>query len=202
MTTTPTPTSPGAARIRHRAGPALAAIAFAGTIVAANALTRRYGLVPVGFGLTATAGTAAAGLTLLTRDWFHDVAGRAAVLAAIGVGAAVSACLAGGQLALASGTAFLLSELADLLVYQRLRQRGWIRAALLSNTVGAPVDTLVFLTLAGYGAVWAALPGQLWVKGAATLIPVALVAAAHARATTPPPPAPASVTPSARVCSA
>ncbi|MDG4803678.1 hypothetical protein [Micromonospora sp. WMMD980] len=41
-----------------RRGPAVgAAIA---TIVTANLLTARYGLVPVGFGFTATAGTASA----------------------------------------------------------------------------------------------------------------------------------------------
>ena len=176
---TPTLDEPPAVQAWYRAGPPLAAIAFAGTIVAANALTTRYGLIDVGFGLTTTAGTAAAGVTLLARDWLHDTAGRAAVLAAIGVGAAVSAGLAGGRLAVASGIAFLIAELADLLVYQRLRRRGWIRAALASNAVGAPLDTVVFLTLAGFG-VWPSLPGQLWVKAVATIIPVALIAAARA----------------------
>jgi uncharacterized PurR-regulated membrane protein YhhQ (DUF165 family) len=176
---TPPPATTAPQRAWHSAGPALAAIAFAGTIVAANTLTRRYGLIDVGFGLIATAGTAAAGLTLLTRDWLHDVAGRRAVLAAIGVGAAVSAALTGGLLACASAAAFLLAELTDLLVYQRLRRHGWIPAALASNMVGAPVDTVVFLALAGL-PVWAALPGQLWVKALATVVPLIVVAVARA----------------------
>ncbi|GAA3292681.1 VUT family protein [Dactylosporangium vinaceum] len=154
-------------------------LAFVATVVAANVLTAVFGLVPVGFGLTATAGTAAAGVTLLARDWVHDVAGGPAVLVCIAAGALLSAGLAGPRLALASATAFAVSELADLAVYQPLRRRGLVRAVLASNAVGAPLDTIVFLTLAGL-PVWAALPGQLWVKALTTAIPVAVVWTARA----------------------
>lgn len=156
-----------------------AMLAFPAGVVAANWLTARFGLIPVGLGMTATAGTAAAGYTLLARDWVHDVAGRRAVLACIAAGAILSAVLAGPALAVASAAAFAVSELADLLVYQPLRPRGFVRAVLASNAVGAPLDTIVFLTLAGF-PVWSALPGQLWVKAWATLIPVAAVLAARA----------------------
>lgn len=152
---------------------------FVATVVAANALTSAYGLIPVGFGMTATAGTFAAGLTLLARDWVHDTAGRTAVLVCIGAGAVLSAGLAGPRLAVASGAAFAVSELADLLVYQPLRRHGWIPAALASNAVGAPVDTVVFLALAGL-PVWVAMPGQLWVKAIATLVPVTAVSVCRA----------------------
>ena len=152
---------------------------FIATVVAANVLTAVYGLVPAGLGLTATAGTAAAGATLLARDWVHDAAGRRAVLACITAGALLSAVLAEPRLALASATAFAVSELADLAVYQPLRRRGLLRAVLASNAVGAPLDSIVFLTLAGL-PVWAALPGQLWVKTLATVIPVAVVSVARA----------------------
>jgi uncharacterized PurR-regulated membrane protein YhhQ (DUF165 family) len=177
------PQSPAAgrhrARPRHLPRAGIAVALFVATVVAANALTATYGLIPVGLGLTATAGTAAAGLTLLTRDWVHHAAGRTVVLVCIGVGALASAVLAGPRLAVASGAAFALSELADLLVYQRLRDRGWIAAALASNAVGAPVDTVLFLAVAGF-PVWAAVPGQLWVKALATVIPVTAVAASRA----------------------
>jgi len=49
-----------------------AAVVFLGLVVAANVLTSTYGLVPAGFGLTATAGTWAAGLVLLARDLVDD----------------------------------------------------------------------------------------------------------------------------------
>ncbi|MCW6005377.1 VUT family protein [Micromonospora sp. CPCC 205371] len=166
-------------RQRHSGAAAMATLAFAGGVVTANWLTSTYGLVPVGFGMTATAGTIAAGYTLLARDWVHKIAGRRVVLACIAAGAVLSAVLAGPTLAGASAAAFAVSELADLLVYQPLRRRGFLRAVLASNAVGAPLDTIVFLSLAGF-PVWSALPGQLWVKALATLIPVAAVLAARA----------------------
>ncbi|MDG4795073.1 VUT family protein [Micromonospora sp. WMMD1082] len=168
------PTRP--VRHRHRGA---AMVAFAGGVMTANWLTSTYELVPVGFGMTAAAGTAAAGYTLLARDWVHEVVGRRAVLACIAAGAVLSAVLAAPALALASAAAFAVSELADLLVYQPLRRRGFLLAVLASNAVGAPLDTVVFLTLAGF-PVWSALPGQMWVKAWVTLIPVAAVLAAHA----------------------
>ena len=173
LTSSPTPRHPwqrgmGAAQ-------ALAAmVIFAATVAAANWLTSHYGFIPVGFGLAATAGTYAAGFCLLARDWIHDTAGRPAVLAAIAAGGMASAVTAGPRLAVASATAFVLSEVVDLLVYQPLRRHGWIRAVVASNMVGAPVDTVLFLALAGY-PIWAAVPGQLVAKATATMVPVVLV---------------------------
>ena len=48
------------------------AAAFLGCILAANYVTSRYGMVPVGFGLIATAGTYFAGLSFVLRDSLHD----------------------------------------------------------------------------------------------------------------------------------
>lgn len=154
-------------------------VVFAGSVTAANWLTARYGFIPVGFGLTATAGTYAAGLCLLARDWVHDTAGRIAVLTAIAAGGAASAVMAGPRLAVASAAAFVASELVDLAVYQPLRRRSWVRAVLASNAVGAPVDTVLFLALAGF-PIWTAVPGQLLAKVTATAVPVAVVLLARA----------------------
>lgn len=164
---------------RRQRAAVVAALAFVGSIVAANWLTGVYGLIPVGFGLTATAGTFAAGYTLFARDQLHDLGGRRAVLAGIATGAVLSAVLAAPQLALASASAFAVSELADLLVYQPLRRRGFVRAVVASNAVGAPLDTIVFLALAGL-PIWATLPGQLWAKAPATLVPLAAAVAVRA----------------------
>jgi len=172
-----------AATAARRAWPAvraiLAAAVFAAAVTAANWLTSRYGFIPVGLGLSATAGTYAAGLCLLARDWVHDTAGRAAVLAAIAAGGLASAAMAGPRLAVASAAAFVVSELADLLVYQPLRRHGFIRAVVASNAVGAPVDTILFLALAGF-PIWAAVPGQLLAKATATAVPVACLLGARA----------------------
>lgn len=148
-----------------------AAVVFLALVVAANILTSRYGLVPVGLGLMATAGTWAAGLTFVARDWVHDLLGRWATVACIGVGVALSALLTSPQLAVASGVAFAVSELADLAVYEPLRRRGWARAVVASNLVGSAVDTVVFLALAGF-PIWLALPGQMLAKTTATAVVV------------------------------
>jgi hypothetical protein len=95
---------------RHRRGTlaTTAICVFAGGVAAANWLTSRYGFIPVGLGLTATAGTYAAGFCLLARDWVHDTAGRTAVLAAIAAGGIASAVMAGPRLAAASAAAFVV----------------------------------------------------------------------------------------------
>lgn len=158
---------------------AAACTAFIAAIAAANYATGRYGLIPVGFWLTATAGTYFAGITFVLRDAVHDLMGRYWVLALIVGGAALSVALADPRIALASGGAFLLSELADLTVYGPLRSGGYIRAAVASNIVGALTDTVVFLALAGF-PIMGALPGQMLAKLAVTILVVTAVGAMRA----------------------
>lgn len=153
--------------------------AYALAITAANWTTTHYGLVPIGFGLTATAGTYAAGLALLLRDVVQDLCGWRWVLAGIATGAALTAVTA-PSLAVASTVAFLLAELLDMAVYTPLRERGWARAALASGIVGAVVDTYAFLALAGFPITAQTIGGQLVGKALwTTLLPVAVVVAAR-----------------------
>lgn len=156
------------------AGPA-ALTGYITSITAANWLTAHYGMVPVGLGLITTAGTFAAGAALLLRDTVQDTLGRGWVLTGIAAGATLTA-VTSPVLALASTAAFLAAELADMGVYTPLRNRGWARAVLASNTVGAIVDTLLFLFLAGFPITAATVGGQLVGKLAwATLLPVLAV---------------------------
>jgi queuosine precursor transporter len=128
------------------------------SIVAANVLITTVGVVPVGLGLLAPAGVFAAGLSFTFRDLLQERLGRWYTVGAIVVGAGLSAFLS-PQLALASGLAFLVSEGLDFLVYTPLRERHWLGAVALSNTVGAVVDSVLFLTLAGFSLGF--LPGQI-----------------------------------------
>lgn len=156
------------------------ATAFVGCVVAANILTSRYGLVPLGLGLVVSAGTFTAGLALLVRDWLDEAGGRVWVLVAIVAGAAVSAATTPGwRLALASGLAFSVSEMADWAVYRPLRARGWAKAAVASNVAGAVVDSLLFLSVAGF-PLWPGVPAQTAVKVAVTSLFVAVVVVARA----------------------
>jgi queuosine precursor transporter len=134
--------------------------AFLACILAANYVTTRFGMVPVGFGLAATAGTYFAGATFILRDSLQDIAGKGWALAAIAAGAALSFLVADPFIAIASAVAFGLSELADLGVYSPLRKHGYVRAAVASNVVGSVIDTVVFLTIAGF-PVLLAMPGQI-----------------------------------------
>jgi uncharacterized PurR-regulated membrane protein YhhQ (DUF165 family) len=158
--------------------PTLAAVtvaAYVATIPAANWLVTRFGAVPVGFGQLAPAGVYMVGLALVLRDVARELAGRAAVIAAIVVGAALSYWLADPMLATASAAAFALSETADFLVYEPLRKRGLPLAMLASNAVGMLADSLLFLTLAFHSLQY--LPGQLLGKTWMTLAAVAVLAA-------------------------
>lgn len=140
-------------------------------IVGANWALAHWGIVPIGFGLTAPAGVYLAGLTFGLRDAVQEDAGRAWVAVLIVAGAAVSWWIE-PAFAIASGTAFLLSEFADFAVYTPLRERRWIVAVVASNAVGSIVDSLLFLWLAfGTTTGWVDLTiGKLYMIAPAVLI--------------------------------
>ncbi|MEU3729983.1 VUT family protein [Streptomyces sp. NPDC033538] len=150
---------------------------YVGGVVATNVVTASAGLWPVGFGLTATAGTMLAGGSFVLRDAVQEAAGRKVALAALGVACVVSAFMATPALALASVLAFGTAELLDMGVYTKLRKRGWLRAAAASNAVGAVVDTFVFLFVAGFPVSALAVTGQLVGKAWATVAVVVPVLA-------------------------
>lgn len=158
-------------------------VAFVATVYGANWAIGRYGIVPIGFGLTAPAGVYFVGLAFGLRDALHELAGRGWVLAAVLCGSALSWALAeavtlsdgvvlasAGRVALASAVAFGLSELADYALYSPLRERNWPVAVVVSNLAGAVVDSALFLWLA-FGSL-AHVQGQL--VGKAYMIALAL----------------------------
>jgi uncharacterized PurR-regulated membrane protein YhhQ (DUF165 family) len=145
---------------------------YALSIVLANVLITVVGVVPVGFGLMAPAGVYAVGLAFWLRDQVHESIGSDWTIVAILAGALISAFLSPG-LALASGTAFLASELADMLVYVPLRRRHWLGAVALSNTVGLVVDSALFLWLA-FGSL-DFLAGQVVGKAEMTVLAVGVL---------------------------
>lgn len=160
--------------MRHRTTAAVLFASYTGTVLAANWAITRYGIVPVGFGLTAPAGVYVAGLAFTLRDLLHELAGRAWVLAAIATGAALSLAVSTPALAVASAAAFGLSELTDLAVYEPLRRRRWLTAVAASNVVGLVVDSVLFLALA-FGSL-AFLAGQIVGKAWMTALAVGLLA--------------------------
>ena len=150
---------------------------FIATIWVANWLISHFGVVHVGFGLLAPAGVFAVGVAFTLRDITHRALGPWVVMGAIVVGASLSWLIA-PAFALASGVAFLVSELADLAVYTPLERRSWLASVTLSNTVGLAVDSALFLWLA-FGSLtffWGQVVGKAWM----TLLAVALLGASRA----------------------
>lgn len=146
----------------------LSALAFVGTVFAANWAITRYGLVPVGFGLEAPAGVYFVGLAFLLRDTTQRLGGKRWVVAAILIGAGCS-YFVNARYALASAVAFLVSELADFAVYTPLERRHFLAAVTSSNLVGLLLDSFIFLTLA-FGSLaffWGQVVGKAWITALA-----------------------------------
>jgi uncharacterized PurR-regulated membrane protein YhhQ (DUF165 family) len=146
-------------------------VAFFATIPAANYLIGNVGttcitngpcLIPVAPGLMAPSGVLMIGAALALRDALHERLPRLAVAALIVAGAGLSLAFSPPALAIASAVAFLLSELADFAVYDRLRKRGLALAVLASGFVGAVLDSLLFSALAFGTVKWA--PGLILAK--------------------------------------
>tara|TARA_R100000501_G_C2535559_1_gene56614 strand:- start:20 stop:508 length:489 start_codon:yes stop_codon:yes gene_type:complete len=143
------------------------ALAFASTVIAANAALEAWGIVSVGFGLSAPAGVFFAGMAFTLRDGLHEFGGRVWVLGAIVVGGVLSYFI-DPVFALASATAFTVSELVDYSIYAPLRRRSWLPAVVVSNIGGLTVDSLLFLWIA-FGSL-EFIEGQLLGKAYMTLV--------------------------------
>jgi uncharacterized PurR-regulated membrane protein YhhQ (DUF165 family) len=165
--------------MKHRPAAAALLTVYIGSVVLANWLTTHYGLISVGLGLMATAGTPAIGGVIMTRDLLQDAAGRIAVLAAITAGALISFAVSSHQIAIASGVTFLVAESLEFAVYTPLRRRAkwgtgrWSGVVIAANVTGALADTLLFLTLAGFPLTWPVTAGQMLGKAYVTAAVVA-----------------------------
>jgi uncharacterized PurR-regulated membrane protein YhhQ (DUF165 family) len=116
-------------------------------------------LVPVWPGIMAPSGVLMIGIALVLRDLVQRRLGAPAGLVAILIGTIISVVLAPASIVLASALAFLLSEIADFLVYTPLQRRRFVTAVVLSSLAGLVVDSAVFLYLA-FGSL-DFLPGQI-----------------------------------------
>ena len=77
------------------------------------------------------------------------------------------------RIAIGSGTAFLVAQLIDVHIFDRLRKKAWFIAPLTSSLVGSVIDTFLFFSISFYGTEmnWITLSfGDLSVKIFVTLI--------------------------------
>ena len=71
------------------------------------------------------------------------------------------------RIAIGSGSAFLIAQLLDVQIFDRLRKKVWFVAPLISSLIGSSVDTFLFFSIAFYGTGvnWVTLSlGDLFVK--------------------------------------
>ena len=71
------------------------------------------------------------------------------------------------RIAIGSGTAFLIAQLLDVQIFDKLRKRDWFIAPLTSSVIGSTVDTFLFFSISFYatGVPWITLAiGDLAVK--------------------------------------
>jgi queuosine precursor transporter len=131
-------------------------------------------LVQFLFGQWLTWGAFTYPLAFLVTDLTNRLQGAAAarrvVLAGFGVGVICS--FIGAQIvgefgplvtlrvALGSGLAFLIAQLVDIAVFNRLRAGSWWRAPLVSTLFGATLDTAIFFTVAFSAALMFIEPGN------------------------------------------
>jgi uncharacterized PurR-regulated membrane protein YhhQ (DUF165 family) len=90
-------------------------------------------------------------VTDLTNRAHGPESTRRVVYAGFACAVALSIWLATPRIALASGTAFLVAQLCDIHVFNRLRHRSWWQAPLGSSAIAAILDTALFFSLAFYG---------------------------------------------------
>lgn len=109
----------------------------------------------------------------LTNRALGPVAARRVAWIGFAVAVVVSGLLAPWRIALASGTAFIVSQLLDVLVFNRWRRSSWWKAPLIGSQVASVVDTGVFffLAFAGTELDWLRLAaGDLLVKAAMAVV--------------------------------
>ena len=77
------------------------------------------------------------------------------------------------RIAIGSGTAFLVAQLIDVQIFDKLRKKSWFVAPLTSSFIGSTVDTFLFFVISFYGTSvpWVTLSlGDLTVKILVALI--------------------------------
>jgi hypothetical protein len=76
------------------------------------------------------------------------------------------------RIALGSGTAFLIAQMMDVAVFDRLRTGRWWRAPLVSTLIGSSLDTAIFFSIAFAGQLAFLEPGNdvSWANEAVPLL--------------------------------
>ncbi|MHA7776150.1 VUT family protein [Roseibium sp. M-1] len=87
-------------------------------------------------------------VTDLTNRRFGPAAARKVVIAGFVIAVVLSIWLATPRIAIASGTAFLVAQLLDVTIFDRMRRLTWWKAPIVSSFIGSVIDTILFFGIA------------------------------------------------------
>ena len=91
-------------------------------------------------------------LAFLVTDSTNRIFGprmaRRIVYVGFALAVVLSIVFATPRIAIASGSAFLIAQLLDIVIFNRLRERVWWMAPSVSSLAGSAIDTLIFFSLA------------------------------------------------------
>jgi len=90
-------------------------------------------------------------VTDLTNRRHGPRVARQLVVVGFALAVVLSIWLATPRIAMASGTAFLVGQLLDITLFNRLRRQAWWRAPFVSTVIGSVLDTALFFSLAFAG---------------------------------------------------
>lgn len=116
-------------------------------------------------------------VTDLTNRAVGAAAARRVAWMGFAIAVVVSLLLAPWRIALASGVAFIVSQLLDVAVFNRWRTQSWWKAPFVGSSVASVIDTLLFFSLAfaGTDLDWRALAagdlGVKWLMAVVLLVP-------------------------------
>lgn len=129
-------------------------------IIVANVAVHIFGIVTI-FGLTFPAGAIFVGLTFSFRDMLQKKHGPYIVFFYMIVAIFITAIF-NQRLALASCTAFAVSEIIDQIIYT-ISKGSFKKRLIISNLISIPIDSIIFITIA-FGINWNAIIGQSLIK--------------------------------------
>lgn len=116
-------------------------------------------------------------VTDLTNRAVGAGAARRVAWTGFAIAVLVSLALAPWRIAVASGVAFIVGQLLDIVAFNKLRTMSWWKAPLIGSIVASVVDTGIFFFLAFYGSDmnWLTLAagdlGIKWLMAAVLLAP-------------------------------
>jgi len=87
-------------------------------------------------------------ITDITNRTYGEVAARRIVYMGFFTAVILSFYFATPRIAIASGSAFLVSQLIDIQIFTKLSKFQWWKAPLASSTLGSIIDTILFFTIA------------------------------------------------------